>query len=131
LWATPVLSSIERIESPAALKARIDVSRPFPRPFITISIFSIPSSIALIAAFFAALCAAKGVFLRDPLKPDVPEEAQQTVFPKLSQIVIMVLLKVLFTLAIPKVIFFLFLTYEQTLTTRRTSIRTGSLTTNR
>jgi hypothetical protein len=94
---------------PADFKALTDVSLPFPRPLITTSIFSIPSSIAFPAAFLAALCAAKGVFFLAPLKPDVPEDAQHKVFPKTSVIVIIVLLNVLFIFAIPTLtIFFCF-----------------------
>jgi hypothetical protein len=100
---------MDTIFSPADFNARIELSRPFPRPLTTISTFSIPYSNALPAAFFAAVCAAKGVFLREPLKPDVPADAQQTVFPKISEIVIIVLLKVVLILAIPTLTtFFLF-----------------------
>jgi hypothetical protein len=41
------------------------------------------------------------VFFLAPLNPEVPEEAQQTVFPKMSLIVIIVLLNVVFIFAIP------------------------------
>jgi hypothetical protein len=55
LCGIDVLSSIERIFNPADFKARIEVSLPFPLPFITTSIFSIPNSIAFKAALRAAL----------------------------------------------------------------------------
>jgi hypothetical protein len=41
----------------------------------------------------AAIRAAKGVLLRDPLNPEVPALAQATVLPWLSVTVTMVLLK--------------------------------------
>jgi hypothetical protein len=55
LWAIEVLSSIDKIFNPADFRARIEVSLPFPLPFITTSTFSIPNSIAFTAAFLAAL----------------------------------------------------------------------------
>jgi len=75
---------------------------------MTISIFSIPISIAFVAAFLATICAAKGVFFLVPLKPEVPDEAQQRVLPKISQIVIIVLLNVVLIFAIPTATDFLF-----------------------
>ena len=93
--------TIDKIFKPVDFKARTDVSRPFPRPLITTSIFSIPKSKAFNPAFLAALCAANGVFLRAPLKPELPDEAQQTVFPNMSLIVTIVLLNVVFMFATP------------------------------
>jgi hypothetical protein len=52
-----------------------------------------PNSFAALPAFSAAICAAKGVLFLDPLKPEPPEVAQQTVLPCLSVIVTIVLLK--------------------------------------
>ena len=43
-----------------------------------------------------------------PLNPELPAEAQHNVFPKMSVIVIIVLLNVVFTLAIPTPTDFLF-----------------------
>ena len=60
-----------------------------------------PSSIALRAAFSAAVWAAKGVLLREPLKPTLPALAQDTTLPVLSVKVTMVLLKVACTWATP------------------------------
>jgi hypothetical protein len=60
----------------------------------------------------ATICAAKGVLFLVPLKPEVPEEAQQSVFPKISQIVTIVLLKVVLIFAIPiSIDFFCFFFY--------------------
>ena len=41
----------------------------------------IPCSIAVRAAASAACCAAKGVPLREPLKPCVPADAHEITFP--------------------------------------------------
>src|SRR5262249_48262874 len=53
------------------------------------------------AAFSAAVCAAKGVLFREPLKPTLPALAQEMTFPILSVRVTMVLLKVAWTWASP------------------------------
>ena len=82
---------------PTALIARIADSRPEPGPFTRIPTERIPHSIALRAAVSAAFCAANGVFLREPLKPEAPELAQLITLPVGSVKVIIVLLKVLFT----------------------------------
>src|SRR3954447_12356594 len=58
---------------------------------------------ASLAAFSAARPAANGVLLRAPLKPTVPADAQEIVSPLVSVIVTMVLLKVAFTWATPRV----------------------------
>lgn len=77
--------------------ARMADSRPEPGPFTKIPTVRIPQSIALRAAVSAAFWAAKGVFFRDPLKPEAPELAQLTTFPVGSVKVMIVLLNVLFT----------------------------------
>jgi hypothetical protein len=48
---------------------------------------------AALAAVSAAVCAAKGVDLREPRKPRPPEEAQDRALPPISVTVTMVLLK--------------------------------------
>ena len=48
---------------------------------------------ASFAAFSAEICAANGVFLRDPLKPDLPAEDHETILPYASVNEMMVLLK--------------------------------------
>src|SRR5208282_1115440 len=67
----------------------------------------IPCSIARLAASSAASCAAKGVLLRDPLKPREPALDHATVLPFTSVIVTTVLLKVDWMCAIPVATFFL------------------------
>jgi hypothetical protein len=53
-----------------------------------------PASMAFLAASSAATWAAKGVLLRDPLKPSTPALDHATVLPVLSVMVTMVLLNV-------------------------------------
>ena len=60
-----------------------------------------PKLKALVQAASDAVWAAKGVPLRAPLKPELPDEAQQTVFPNMSLIVTIVLLNVVFMFATP------------------------------
>ncbi len=62
---------------------------------------------ALAAASPAATCAAKGVDFRLPLKPRAPAEDQEMTFPETSQMVMMVLLKVLWMCTTPLRMFFL------------------------
>ena len=66
---------------PSAFNARTDDSRPGPGPLIRTSRVLIPHSIATRPADSAATCAAKGVDLRDPLKPAPPEVAQDNALP--------------------------------------------------
>ena len=79
---------------PAACKARIAASRPAPGPLTNTSAERMPWSIAALAACSAAICAAKGVLLREPLNPSQPADAQAIVFPLESVIVTIVLLNV-------------------------------------
>src|SRR5689334_22144432 len=65
-----------------------------------------PCSCALRAAFSAAICAANGVDLREPLKPTWPAEAQLITFPLGSVIDTIVLLNVLLMCAAPCATFF-------------------------
>src|SRR6185295_16942070 len=85
---------------PQALSARTADSRPGPGPMTRTSTFFTPCSIAALPAFSAATCAAKGVLLREPRKPQPPEVAQDKVFPWRSVMVMMVLLKEACTCAI-------------------------------
>ena len=64
-----------------------------------------PCSCALRAASSAAICAAPGVDLREPLKPIVPAEDHEIVLPCASEIVIIVLLNVDATWATPDTMF--------------------------
>jgi hypothetical protein len=55
----------------------------------------------VITAAPAASWAANGVDLREPLKPTLPDEAHASVFPSVSVMVTMVLLKELLMCATP------------------------------
>src|SRR4029077_19274284 len=87
-------SSMALIVSPADCKPVIALSRPDPGPFTRTSISLTPNFAALSAQVSAARCAAKGVLLRLPLKPDVPAVAQHNTSPFKSVIVTVVLLNV-------------------------------------
>src|SRR5699024_6674814 len=91
---------------PAACSERIAVSRPEPGPLTNTSPFFRPCSCARRAADSAAICAAYGGDLREPLKPISPEEAQEMTAPDGSVIDTMVLLKVDLIWAWPATIFF-------------------------
>ena len=65
-----------------------------------------PMRFALTAQRSLARVAAKGVDLREPLKPTVPAESQQRVSPLTSVMVIIVLLKVALMWATPFNTFF-------------------------
>ena len=67
-------------------------SLPGPGPFTKTSRLFNPKAVAFCPAFSAAICAAKGVLFRDPLKPEPPEVAHASVLPCLSVIVTIVLL---------------------------------------
>src|SRR5271163_1940516 len=64
-----------------------------------------PCSPAFFTASSAAIWAAKGVDLREPLKPIVPAEDQEMVLPCASVMVIIVLLNVELTWATPDTMF--------------------------
>src|SRR5215470_4673215 len=89
------------IFKPQLLSARTADSRPGPGPPTRTSTFFTPCSCAALPAFSAATCAAKGVDLREPRKPQPPEVAQESVFPWRSVMVMMVLLKEACTWAMP------------------------------
>src|SRR4051794_30118428 len=91
---------------PTAPSERIAVSRPEPGPFTNTSILRMPCSIARRPAASAAICAANGVDLREPLKPTVPAEAHEMTAPVGSVIVTIVLLNVLLMCAWPAATFF-------------------------
>src|SRR5439155_14320193 len=92
LWACGVTSLTPRISSPAACSERIAVSRPEPGPLTKTSTFWRPCSMPLRAAASAVTCAAKGVDLREPLKPADPADSQTITAPSLSVRVTIVLL---------------------------------------
>src|SRR6266566_665919 len=76
-------------------------SRPDPGPCTLTCTRRTPSVTASRPACSPATVAAKGVDFFDPLKPAFPDEPQEIVFPCASVIVIVVLLKVALTWAIP------------------------------
>src|SRR5690606_23841492 len=100
-----VTSRIEVIMKPAACKARRADSRPEPGPQTSTSRVRMPCSCAFLAASSAAIWAANGVDLRDPLKPWAPADDQAMALPCASVMVIMVLLKVELTWAVPDEMF--------------------------
>src|SRR4051812_42184511 len=102
-----VMSRISVTLRPAAARARSADSRPAPGPFTSTETFLSPCSIAFAAASPAATCAAKGVDLRDPLKPRAPADDQESTFPLTSVMVMMVLLNVLWMKTMPVCTFFL------------------------
>src|SRR5438876_401584 len=93
LWGVGVTSLIEPTSMPAACNERIAVSRPEPGPFTSTSTLRTPCSWARRAACSAASCAAKGVDLREPLKPTLPADAHDRALPSMSVMVMIVLLK--------------------------------------
>src|SRR5512145_3286955 len=102
-----VTSRISVTRMPWACRARTADSRPPPGPFTYTASCRTPCSIAFFAHSSAATCAAKGVDLRDPLKPDDPAVPQHRALPATSVIVTTVLLNVEWTWAIPDWTFFL------------------------
>src|ERR1700741_2488372 len=101
-----VTSLIWVIWKPTDCRARSADSRPEPGPITSTSSTFMPCSIAFLPASSAAICAAYGVDLREPLKPLVPDDDQAMVLPCASVMVIMVLLNEAFTCATPEVMFF-------------------------
>src|SRR5690348_16064351 len=95
------MSEMLVILRPQAFSARTADSRPGPGPPTRTSTFFTPCSCAATPAFSAATCAANGVDLREPRKPQPPEVDQESVFPWRSVIVMMVLLKEACTWAMP------------------------------
>src|SRR5580658_4086487 len=95
-----VTSEILVIFSPQVFNARTADSRPGPGPPTRTSTFFRPCSCAATPAFSAATCAANGVLLREPRKPQPPEVAQESVLPCRSVMVMIVLLKEACTCAI-------------------------------
>src|SRR5213076_2831447 len=101
LCGTGVTSWIEPTSRPVACSDRMAVSRPEPGPFTNTSTLRIPCSMARRAAASAAICAANGVDLRDPLNPTWPEDAQEMTLPTGSEMETMVLLNMLLMWACP------------------------------
>ena len=87
------MSSMLLTFMPAAVSAVIALSRPLPGPQTRTSRSLTPNFAAFSAACWAAHWPANGVPLRLPLKPQVPPLAQQSVSPRGSVMVTVVLLK--------------------------------------
>src|SRR6202012_5711046 len=85
--------------------ARSADSRPEPGPETSTSSVRSPCSPALRTASSAAICAANGVDLREPLKPIVPADDHEIGLPCASVMVIMVFLNVEATWATPETMF--------------------------
>src|ERR687885_2401745 len=101
LWGTGVTSWIEPTSRPVAVSDRIAVSRPEPGPLTNTSTLRMPCSMARRAAASAAICAANGVDLREPLKPTCPADAHEITAPVGSVMETIVLLNVLLMCACP------------------------------
>src|SRR5262245_27380944 len=101
LWGTGVTSLMPVTSMAAFWIERMAVSRPEPGPFTCTSTLRTPGSMARRAAAPAAICAANGVDLRDPLKPTLPADAHDTTLPPWSVKVTIVLLKLLLMWATP------------------------------
>src|SRR3990172_7504664 len=106
LCGTGVTSLMLVIFSPIAFSARTADSRPGPGPLMRISTFFTPHSCPAWPACSAAICAANGVDLREPLKPAAPEVAHESAFPWRSVMVMMVLLNDAWICAMPSATFF-------------------------
>src|ERR1019366_2153472 len=107
LCGTGVTSRMRVTLKPTPWSARRALSRPAPGPFTKTATERTPCSIALRAASSAASCAAKGVLLREPLKPREPALDHATVLPFTSVMVTTGLLNVDWMCAIPVEMFFL------------------------
>src|SRR5919109_3320106 len=101
-----VTSVIAVTSRPAAWSERMAASRPEPGPLTKVSICFKPCSIALRAVASAVTWAAKGVLLREPLKPWLPALPQARILPWLSVSDTIVLLNVDWICACPTVTFF-------------------------
>src|SRR6478735_1163516 len=106
LWACGVTSRTPVTSRPAACRERMAVSRPEPGPFTKTSTFCSPCSMPLRAAASAVTCAAKGVDLREPLKPAPPADSQAMTLPCVSVSETIVLLKDVLMWAWPTGMFF-------------------------
>ncbi len=81
MCGTGVMSAMLEILMPSAFSALTEDSRPGPGPLMRTSSVLMPHSIAPRPAVSAATWAAKGVDLRDPLKPAPPDVAQDNALP--------------------------------------------------
>src|SRR5690606_41276096 len=90
---------------PGGRGGRPGVWRPGPGPLTSTSGFWRPCSIAARPATWEATGAAKGVDLREPLRPWPPDEAHDSALPWRSVMVMMVLLNDACTCAMPSATF--------------------------
>src|SRR5262245_4396436 len=100
-----VTSRIDVTVKPAACSARSADSRPEPGLATSTSSVRMPCSCAFFDTSSAATCAAYGVDLREPLKPNLPADDQAIVLPCASVMVMVVLLNDEFTCATPEAMF--------------------------
>src|SRR5215472_9035972 len=96
-----VTSLMPATSMPVFIRLRMAVSRPDPGPFTSTSTLRTPCSMARRAHASAASWAAKGVDLREPLKPTLPAEAQASTLPSGSLMETIVLLNELLMWATP------------------------------
>src|ERR1700756_3508924 len=96
-----VTSLIPATSIPVFMSKRMAVSRPDPGPLTRTSTLRTPCSIARRAQASAASWAAKGVDLREPLKPTLPADAQASPLPSGSLMETIVLLNELLMCATP------------------------------
>src|SRR5919199_6138353 len=96
-----VTSLIDFTWRPAAASAWMADSRPLPGPCTRTCTRRTPRPSASRAACSAATVAANGVDFLEPLKPALPEDPHATVLPRMSVIVIVVLLNVALMCATP------------------------------
>src|ERR1700759_1496356 len=101
LWGTGVTSLMPVTSIPTFWIERIAVSRPEPGPVTTTSTLRTPCSIARRGACSAASWAANGADLREPLKPTLPADAQDSTLPSWSLIETIVLLNELLMCTTP------------------------------
>src|SRR3954469_3103608 len=101
LCGTGVTSLMPVTSIPAFCSERIAVSRPEPGPFTTTSTLRTPCSMARRAHCSAAIWAANGVDLREPLNPTFPALAHARTLPSVSVIETIVLLNELLMWATP------------------------------
>src|SRR3954468_4284936 len=100
-----VTSLIPATSMPAFMIERMAVSRPEPGPFTSTSTLRTPCSMARRAHCSAAIWAANGVDLREPLNPTLPADAHARTLPSRSVMETIVLLNELLMCATPTVTF--------------------------
>ena len=87
------MSLIKVTFKPVAWIARSEASLPAPGPQISTIAFCMPHSLAKFVTNWVATWAAYGVDFLEPLNPCLPADDQHIVFPLVSLMLIIVLLK--------------------------------------